>query len=530
MGKQQGRVTPERGARRRGPLAQGLRRLWWLPLGGIVLCAGLGVLWSLTQPAQYSSTAQVVVKGFDNLTSQLNAGAAALQDPNKTVATLRRLVKVDEVVNGVATDVGLSTTRARDIASHTAVETQVDSDLIGITVTWGDRTLSQRMAQAFADEFVRYRANLDTAPLIAAQQGIRDRISALAGSGDHAYLQQLQNAEIDLRTRIAIGSRNSEVASRASDSIQVAPRPTRSAILGGIAGLALSLFAVALLQAGDSRVRSEVQAARALGAPTAGVIPRPRGQGTGARLAMLESPGSPAAEPFRVLATNMRLAGAGQSRHTIMVAPAEAEPATALLAANVAAATARAGRLSVVCDLDLRRPQVGPIFGLTHALGAGDVLSGSAGLDDALHHVPMDDSPDSGLWIMPAGEVAGTPADLAGSVRMGELIQALHRQFEVVLVCVPPWTAVADALAIGQHVDAVLPVVPSGVERRSLLAMRRGLQQLGAHVLGIAYIDARARETASETYGPLADEPVATAPAALPLLSRIAALLGLGRG
>ncbi|HTI34511.1 MAG TPA: hypothetical protein VL422_12600 [Miltoncostaea sp.] len=492
-----------------------------------MLFAALGWLRGVTGTAQYASTAQVVVKGFDNLSSQLDSSGAGLQDPNKTVATLRRLVTVDEITDNVARDVGLPESAARDIRDRTGVETQVDSDLIGITVTWPDRLLSERIAQATAEEFVRYRARLDTAPLLAAQRDIGARIDALGGDSGNALVQQLQNAEIDLRTRIAIGSHNSEVASRASDPEQVAPSPKKTAALFGIAALAVSLFVVAALQAADSRIRSDEDAARALGTVALATLPRPRPAAAREAVVMIDDPGAAAAEPFRVLATNLRLNGAGRERRTIMVAPAVPDAAAATLNANVAAAAARSGRLVALCDLDFRRPQLGGVFGLQHALGAGDVLSGVANLDDALHPIPLGDEPQrprprvrrrgsdetehvvgrtSGLWVVPVGDVVGTPADLAGSVAMADLIASLRTRFEIVLLQVPPWSVAGDALSIGQHVDAVLPVVPAGIQRGSLVAMRKGLQQLRVHVIGMAYHEPRPTGGAQYTesaYGPL---------------------------
>ena len=400
---------------------------------------------------------------------------------------------------------------------------------------------------------MRYRARLDTAPLLAAQRDIRARIDALGGSDANPLVQQLLNAEIDLRTRIAIGSHNSEVASRASEPEQVAPAPLRTALLFAIAGLAVSLFAVAALQAADNRVRTEGEAAKALGTSALATVPRPRAPAAREALVMIDDPGAAAADPYRVLATNMRLNGAGRERRTIMIAPVTPDRAAATLAANVAAASARAGRLVVLCDLDLRRPQLGGIFGLEHALGAGDVLSGEATIDDALHPISVGDEGrvrrrkarrrnadesehvvgrTSGLWVMPVGDVLGTPADLAGSVAMGDLVAELRGRFEMVLLQVPPWTVAGDALAIGQHVHAVLPVVASGVSRRSLAAMRRGLQQLRVHVLGMAYHEAGGAGSAEAAYGPdAAAEPEAenARPATAPG-RRLSSIRGWGRG
>jgi Mrp family chromosome partitioning ATPase/capsular polysaccharide biosynthesis protein len=497
----------------RSLLLRGLRRYWWIPPGALVLFAVLGGALSVTRgQAEYRSTSSVVVKGFDSLSGQLS-GADGTQDPNKTVATLRQLVRIDEVAAPVAAAVGLPVSERTEVQKRTTVGTQVDSDLITISVTWPDRALSQRLAQASAEEFVAYRTRLDTAPLLAAQRNLRARIAEAEAQGAKTYVDRLVETDLDLRTRIAAGSYNSAVAARASDPVQVAPTPAKSAILFGIAGAALGLFLVALLQAADRRVRSAADAEAQLGSRTLVTIPRPRASDGAMHLVMLSDPAGAGADPYRALATSLDVAGGGVMGHTVLVVSSTADAGAPATCANVAIAAARSGRLVVVCDLNFRRPLLGELFGLGRSFGVGDVLTGTASVEEALTQVKLatagprrrrrtpriDESgasPTSGLWVMPGGPPPGAPADMAGSVRLAALIASLREQFELVLLTAPPWSTASDALAVGRHADTVLPVVAGGSSRAALSSMREGLRQLPVQVVGMVFTDGREGPTA----------------------------------
>jgi len=106
------------------------------------------------------------------------------------------------------------------------------------------------------------------------------------------------------------------------------------------------------------------------------------------------------------------------------------------------------------------------------------VVSGQVGVDAALHRC------DDNLWVMPAGEHVANPAELLGRAGMTNLLSSLT-EFDVVIFDVPAVLAVADAVVIAAHVDAVVLVVRHGKTERSAAAeARRRLDGVGARVLG----------------------------------------------
>ena len=118
-----------------------------------------------------------------------------------------------------------------------------------------------------------------------------------------------------------------------------------TAFLGLALGLLLGLGLAFLREALDTHVRTADGVARRLGLPILGQIPQPPRSLRGSdRLAMLDRPETIYAEPFRILRTNLELVNLERPAKTIMVTSAVEGEGKSTTIANLAVATARAGR------------------------------------------------------------------------------------------------------------------------------------------------------------------------------------------
>ena len=96
------------------------------------------------------------------------------------------------------------------------------------------------------------------------------------------------------------------------------------------------------------------------------------------------------AEGFRILRTSLELQTLGSGQKVVMVTSSVDDEGKSLTLANLAVATARAGRNVVLVDFDLRRPTQDKLFETDgRAPGLTDVLLGSVALDDALIEIPL---------------------------------------------------------------------------------------------------------------------------------------------
>jgi non-specific protein-tyrosine kinase len=80
------------------------------------------------------------------------------------------------------------------------------------------------------------------------------------------------------------------------------------------------------------------------------------------------------------------------------------------------------------------------------------------------------------LQVLTSGPLPPNPAELLGSQRMLDVMEALKSRADIVLFDAPPVIAVTDASVLGTRVDGVLLVVQAGQTRRE--QAKRAKQQL----------------------------------------------------
>ena len=196
-------------------------------------------------------------------------------------------------------------------------------------------------------------------------------------------------------------------------------------------------------------------------------------QGESTRLVILDDPRSYAAEAYRVLRTNLHYANADAPVRRLLVTSAGEGEGKSTTASNLAICFAQADRNVLLIDADLRRPVVNTLFRQPSTPGLSSYLAGDALLDAVIQKTAVPN-----LSIIASGPTPQNPAELVGSRRMRELLDAVSERFDVVLLDSPPVLAVSDAGALAPMADGVLLVVGSGLAAR--LALRRAKDAIQA--------------------------------------------------
>jgi capsular exopolysaccharide synthesis family protein len=133
---------------------------------------------------------------------------------------------------------------------------------------------------------------------------------------------------------------------------------------------------------------------------------------------------------------------------------------------NLGVCFAQADRAVLLIDADLRRPMLNTLFRHPATPGLSSFLAGDALLDAVIQKTSVPN-----LSIIASGPIPPNPAELVGSRRMRELLDAAGERFDMILVDSPPILAVSDAGALIPMTDGVLLVVGSG--RTARLTLRR---------------------------------------------------------
>jgi capsular exopolysaccharide synthesis family protein len=174
-----------------------------------------------------------------------------------------------------------------------------------------------------------------------------------------------------------------------------------------------------------------------------------------------------------------------ESVHVVMVASALGGEGKTSLASHLATSLARAGRRTLLVDGDLRCPSAHELFDQPCSPGFCEVLRDEVELADAIQPTLV-----SGLWLLSAGLCDSDSIQALASRDLRVIFDQLKEHYDFLVIDSSPVLPVADALLIGQHVDAVIfsimrdvsriPKVHAAYERLS----RLGIRMLGAIVTG----------------------------------------------
>jgi polysaccharide biosynthesis transport protein len=434
------------------------------------------------QEKLYEASADVFL-GTQNLGAVLTNAPQPSVDPVRAAQTQAELARVPDVARRALAGAKVSNRTPAELLQESSVSASPDSDLLTFTVTDRDPETATRLATAYARAYTSYRRELDTAALVRARREVERRLAELKADravGSAAYANILDKDQ-QLRTMELLQASNVLLSRSADSAAQVQPKPIRNAILGGVLGLALGIGLAFLRDALNTRVRTGAEVESRLGMPLLGRIPEPpRRWRPGKRLIMLAHPHTPAAEAFRVLATNLDFVNLDRGARTIMVTSARRGEGKSTTVANLAVAFARGGRRVALVDLDLRRPTIATFFSLKGRPGLTEVALGHTGLDEAVAKIGvLDDSElnlragngslDGMLHVLPSGPLPPNPPEFLSHHGLSEVLDQVTERADLVLIDATPLLDLSDAMALAARVDAVLVVARMDNLRRPVL-------------------------------------------------------------
>ncbi len=192
-------------------------------------------------------------------------------------------------------------------------------------------------------------------------------------------------------------------------------------------------------------------------------------------------PKSPAAEAYRTLRTSIQFAGLDHKCRSIVVTSSSPGEGKSTTVANFGVVLAQTSSRVCLIDSDLRRPTLHRIFGLGNSRGLTTALLEGLSLTEVAQPTNVPN-----LSVLTSGPLPPNPAELVGSNRMREALEAAVADFDMILLDSPPVVSVADAVALATFADGVVMVVQTGKVPHEVI--RRATSQILAvkgRILGV---------------------------------------------
>jgi capsular exopolysaccharide synthesis family protein len=242
----------------------------------------------------------------------------------------------------------------------------------------------------------------------------------------------------------------------------------------GFGGLLAGFLFAYLADVTDKRFRTPEEISNSLRVPVVGHIPLWRGSAAQVpanaaspgrfvdpALCSHSRPRSVEAEAYRAVRTALYFNTRGKTHKVIQITSPESADGKTALASNLAVSIAQSGKTVILIDADFRRPRLHKIFGIANQVGLSSVINGTTSLANAIQ-----ESGVPGLVILPSGAMPPNPAELLTSPRFEELLDAIRRDYDFVLIDTPPLLPVTDACVVAPRVDGVLLTIRISKNRR----------------------------------------------------------------
>ncbi len=170
-------------------------------------------------------------------------------------------------------------------------------------------------------------------------------------------------------------------------------------------------------------------------------------------LLALGNPTDLSIEAIRSLRTSLHFAMMEAKNNILMITGASPGIGKTFICANLATLVAKAGQRVLFIDGDMRRGYTHDLIGADNKSGLSNVLSGKTEFSPA-----MIQRGPYGFDFLPRGQVPPNPSELLMHRRMGELLDWVSKNYDLVLIDTPPILAVTDASIIGKLAGTSLMV------------------------------------------------------------------------
>jgi polysaccharide biosynthesis transport protein len=449
-----------------------IRRRWPMILGIVAVCVLVSVVRHERASKSYAATSSVAFQSATLPDAALQVTPSGSGEPVRDAATEVLIGHSSEVAEGVRKQLRIPAPPAQ-VLEQVSVESAPNADVLHFTATTGDPQYSAELANAFADQYIAFKAAAQVASIEAAERRLARQIAGLpAGSTARVSLEQSQQRLGGLRA----------VAGGGANVISLAVAPTSatgtslstSVIIGLLIGLAIAFSVVFLLETLDQRIKTIEQFEREYRLPALTGVPQ-------------SSFGPPAAherdgllEPYRIVRSALDFAAVTREVDTLLVTSAVSGEGKTTVAVDLAHVEALTGRRVVLVELDLRRPTFVGHFdfqsreGLTAALARGTDAT-------ELLVFPFPELPN--FSVLPAGRLPPNPSEMLGASRIGELLDELAGEDAMVIIDAPPLNPVADTQVLIDNPAVHATIVVARVGKTTREEVRRARAILDRHMV-----------------------------------------------
>ncbi len=173
------------------------------------------------------------------------------------------------------------------------------------------------------------------------------------------------------------------------------------------------------------------------------------------------------AEQFRQLRTSLGYMGINARKKKILLTSTISGEGKSFITGNLGVSLALTGKKVVIIELDLRKPKLSEMFGVSREVGISNYFIGDKEQDEIIKRTEVNEN----LFIIPSGPIPPNPSELILNGRMQELLSYLDTLFDYIIIDTAPVSPVTDAYILSPMCDATLYVVRHAYTPKSYIQM-----------------------------------------------------------
>ena len=158
-------------------------------------------------------------------------------------------------------------------------------------------------------------------------------------------------------------------------------------------------------------------------------------------------------EIFRSMRTNIQFM-MNKDQKVIMFTSSTSGEGKTFNAANLAASFAFLGKKTILLGLDIRKPALGRLFGVTdRSIGITSLLVRDKVTKDDVQKQIRNSGVNDNLDLLLAGPTPPNPTELLARKNLGDVIDLLREMYDYIILDTAPVGLVTDSLEVARHTD-----------------------------------------------------------------------------
>ncbi len=195
-----------------------------------------------------------------------------------------------------------------------------------------------------------------------------------------------------------------------------------------------------------------------------------------------------ASEAYKLLRTKLQFSFSDENDcHIIGISSALSGEGKSLTSVNLAFSLSQLDKKVLLIDCDMRRPTLAEKLGILKAPGLSNYLTRQCRMEDIVQMCGLKGN-EQAFHVITAGQNPPNPIELLSSERMKNGLEEVRKEYDYVIMDLPPVGEVSDALAVAKETDGILLVVRQNYcDRLSLSEAVHQFDFIHSKILGVVF-------------------------------------------